>query len=102
MRRYELMVIITDELDDDGVKAVVAKIAQTVTDQGGRVVATDEWGKRPLAFELEHRAVGYYVIFDLELTPAALNELERQLKLNDSVMRFKTVRPDLRVHAPTA
>ncbi len=98
MRRYELMVIITDTLDDDGVEATRSRIRDVVSQQGGTIVDEADWGRRPLAYEINKRNHGYYVVLDLEISSDGLNEVERQLKLSDNVVRFKSVRPMLRVH----
>ena len=98
MRRYELMVIITDTLDDDGVEATRSRIRDVVAAQSGTIVDEADWGRRPLAYEINKRTHGYYVVLDVEISTEGLKELERQLKLSDDVVRFKSVRPMLRVH----
>lgn len=100
MRHYELMVILRDELDDDGAKALLERIEGAITGAGGELTQTDFWGKRPLAYEIDHRNHGYYAVLDFTLEPAELAEIERQLKINDDVVRFKTLRPDVRVRKP--
>ena len=99
MRRYEMMVIVSDALEEDAAKALVERIERVVGERGGNVLATDWWGKRELAYEIDHRGHGWYVVFDLQMPYDGLAELERLLKISDDVVRFKTVRPDLRVHA---
>jgi small subunit ribosomal protein S6 len=100
MRHYEMMVILRDTLEDDGAQALVEQIEQRVTDLGGEVKQTDFWGRRPFAYEIDHRGAGYYAVFDLELPPEGRDEIERQLKLHDDVVRLKTIRPATRVRRP--
>ena len=99
MRRYELMVIVSDALEEDAAKALIERIEKVVADQGGVVHGTDYWGKRQLSYEIDHRNYGWYVVFDIEMGSPGLNELERLLKISDDVVRFKTVRPDVRVRS---
>jgi small subunit ribosomal protein S6 len=100
MRHYEMMVILTDALDEDGATALVERIEGIVRDGGGQVNQTDFWGRRPFAYEIDHRQSGYYAVLDLELPPESIAELERQLKINDDVVRYKLIRPEVRVRRP--
>lgn len=100
MRRYELMVIVTDTLDDDGADAALQRVRELIADQGGRLLDESFWGKRELTFEINHRRYGYYAVLDLEVELAGMEEIERRLKLDDDIVRFKAIRPDLRVRRP--
>ncbi len=101
MRHYEMMLILSDDLDDDGAQALVDHIVSQISGGGGQILKTDYWGRRQLAYEIDHRQHGYYVVLDLQMDPEALMEIERQLKINDNVVRFKTLRPDIRVRKPS-
>jgi small subunit ribosomal protein S6 len=98
MRRYEMMVIIRDELDEEGAQGVVQRIRDLVEQLEGRIVDEADWGKRKFAYEIDHQNYGWYVIFDVELSVEAKVEIERQLRISDNVLRFLTVRPDAHVH----
>lgn len=98
MRRYELMVMISDLIDEDAFQATLERIRNVLSKQEGTVVDEADWGKRPLAYEINKRTHAYYAVFDVEITREGLDEVERQLKLNDDVVRFKSVRPMLRIH----
>ncbi|MDP9023446.1 MAG: 30S ribosomal protein S6 [Actinomycetota bacterium] len=100
MRHYEMMLILRDDLDEEAVAQQVERIQSTITDSSGQVIQTEHWGRRPFAYEIDHRRSGYYVVLDLEAEADAVGELERQLKINDDVVRFKTIRPEVRVHKP--
>lgn len=96
-RTYELMVILHGSLDEQAVQDSIERIKSRVTDLGGTVDKVDHWGKRQFAYEIEHMTEGYYTVFDLQLEGEAHDELERQLRIADEVVRFKMIRPDLRV-----
>lgn len=99
MRRYELMMIVTDTIEEDAAKAAVEKAKDVLTKQGGTLLDEAWWGRRKLAYEINKRDHGYYAVLDLEGTTETVNELERQLKISDDVVRFKTVRPEIRVRS---
>jgi small subunit ribosomal protein S6 len=69
---------------------------RVVTQAGGSVEKIDVWGRRRLQFEIKHRVEGIYAVIDLMAEPAAVQELDRQLNLNEAVLRTKLVRPDAR------
>ncbi len=100
MRRYEMMLIVSDTLDEDDALAVFDKAKSVLADQGGELVDENWWGKRKLAYEIDKRTHGFYGVLDINAEHDAVVELERQLKLRDEVVRFKTIRPELRVTKP--
>lgn len=100
MRRYEMLVIITDTLEDEEARGVFDRAKTVLAEQGGHLIDDAWWGKRRFAYEIAKRNHGFYGVLDFEMESEGLNELERQLKLRDEVVRFKTVRPDLRVKKP--
>ena len=100
MRRYEMMLIVSDTLDEDDALAVFDKAKQVLSDNGGEVIDENWWGKRKFAYEIDKRTHGFYGVLDLEAEYDAVKELERQLKLRDEVVRFKTIRPEIRVTKP--
>ena len=99
MRSYELMIITHGGLDEPSVQGVIERFTKLVADQGGSVTNVDHWGKRQLAYEIDHQQEGYYTVIDLELGTDGLNELDRQLLLADEVVRHKIVRPEVRARA---
>ena len=99
MRRYELMVLMTDRLDEEAAQAAFEKAKNVLADQGGNLLEEAWWGKRKLAYEIDKRDHGFYGVLDFEATTEAVVELERQLKISDDVTRFKTVRPEIRVRS---
>lgn len=101
MRRYETMVILADSLDEPGATAQFDSLKQIVSDQDGNIVDEAWWGLRQLAYEINKRTHGWYGVLDLEIGTEGLAEFERLLKLSDNVVRFKTIRPDIRVTKPS-
>ena len=96
MRQYELMVILDPELDDRTVQPSLDKFLKVVTTDGGTVDTVDIWGRRRLAYEIDKNAEGIYAVVTLQAEPATVKELDRQLTLNESVLRTKVIRPDAR------
>ena len=94
MRHYELMLILDPEVDERNVSATVEKLLKVVPADGGTVDNVDVWGRRRFAYEIQKKAEGYYVVVDSHATPATTKELDRQLGLNETVMRTKILRPD--------
>ena len=94
MRQYELMMILSPEIDERAVAATVEKLVAVVPAEGGTIDNTDIWGRRRMAYEIAKKSEGIYAVIDLTATPATTKELERQLGLNESVLRTKILRPD--------
>ena len=96
MRQYELMVILDPELDDRTVAPSLDKFLTVITKDKGTVDNVDIWGRRRLAYEIDKNAEGIYAVVSLQAEPATVKELDRQLTLNESVLRTKVIRPDAR------
>ena len=94
MRKYEVMIIVDPDVDDRQVSPLIEKHAAVITKEGGTVDNTDVWGRRRFAYEINKKAEGIYAVLDLTCTPAAVQELDRQLNLNEAVLRTKVMRPD--------
>ena len=96
MRRYELMVILDPDLEERTVAPSLDQYLNLVRQGGGSVEKVDVWGRRRLAYEVNKKAEGIYAVMQLTADPETVRELDRQLGLNESVMRTKVVRPDVR------
>ena len=92
MRHYEFMVILDPSLDERTVAPSLDTFLNVVRNDGGKVDNVDVWGKRRLAYEIAKHSEGIYAVIDLNAESATVNELDRQLKLNDSVLRTKVLR----------
>lgn len=91
MNNYELVYIIQPNLDDDGVKAVDDRIGQAINGEDGTITNTAHWGKRRLAYPINGHFEGHYILHHLSMPPAALQNVERQLRLSEDVIRFLVV-----------
>ena len=96
MRTYELMVILDPNLEERTVAPSLDTYLNVVRNDGGSVDNVDVWGRRRLAYEIDKNAEGIYAIIELQAEPATVKELNRQLGLNESVLRTKVMRPDIR------
>ena len=96
MRQYEVMVILDPTLEERTIAPSLDAFLTVVTKDGGTVDKVDVWGRRRMSFEINKHAEGIYAIVDLKANPAAVQELDRQLNLNESVLRTKVLRPDAR------
>jgi len=94
MRRYEVMVILDPDLEERTIAPSLDQFLGVIRQDGGTVEKVDVWGRRRLAYEIKHKVEGIYAVLDLSAEPAAVKELDRQLNLNEAVLRTKLVRPD--------
>ena len=92
--QYELMVILSPEIDERTVAPSLDKFLKVITNDGGSIDKVDIWGKRRLAYEIAKHAEGIYAVVDVKAEPATVSELDRQLNLNESVLRTKVLRTD--------
>jgi small subunit ribosomal protein S6 len=93
MRHYEVMVILDPELDERTIAPSLDTFLSVIKNDGGSVEKVDIWGRRRLSFEINKKAEGIYAVIDLNAEPASVIELDRQLNLNESVLRTKVLRP---------
>lgn len=91
MRSYELVIIIQPDLEEDAVKGIIEKIQGWISDAGGSITKIDNWGKRRMAYEINKRRDGRYVLFEMQMPPTFSAELERNLRFLESVIRFSII-----------
>ena len=97
LRAYEVMVILDPNLEERTVAPSLEQYLDNVVKKdGGSVEKVDVWGRRRLAYEVAKNAEGIYAVIELQAEPATVKELDRQLSLNESVLRTKVIRPDVR------
>ena len=94
MRRYEVMVILDPDLEERTVAPSLDTYLNVVRQGGGSVESVDVWGRRRMAYEIDKKPEGIYAVIQLDAEPDVVRELDRQLSLNESVMRTKVMRPD--------
>jgi small subunit ribosomal protein S6 len=96
VRHYEVMVILDPTLEERTIAPSLDTFLNVIKSDGGTIEKVDIWGKRRLAYEIDKHADGIYAVIDINAEPAAVRELDRQLNLNESVLRTKVLRPDAR------
>ncbi|MDR2619710.1 MAG: 30S ribosomal protein S6 [Propionibacteriaceae bacterium] len=94
MRKYEIMVIISPDVDDRQVEPLVSKYLKVITDGKGTVDSTDFWGRRKLAYPINKKSEGTYVVVNVTCEPAVVQEMDRLLTIEEQVMRTKVMRTD--------
>ena len=95
MKKYELMTIFKPNLDAEEVDKLIEKISSVIAEFGGSIESTDKVGRKKLAYEINKKSEGYYVVYTFEANPEFITELERIYRITDSVMKFITVRKDV-------
>ncbi len=93
-RTYEVMYIIDPETSEENIGKLNESVGKLVETEGGSVVKVDEMGRRKLAYQINKKKEGYYVLFEIEGSGQEIAELERRMRVNDAVLRYITVRVD--------
>ena len=96
MRTYELMVILDSDLEERTVAPSLDRYLSVVKDGKGTVDSVDIWGRRRFAYPINKKSEGIYAVITMTANPDEVLELDRQLNLNESVVRTKLIRPDAR------
>ena len=94
MNQYEVLYVITPELDDEANQSVQDKFAKIITDNGGENEKTDVWGKRRLAYAIDYKTEGFYVLVNFNANPELPRELERNLRNDERIMRYMVTRKE--------
>nr|WP_275436095.1 30S ribosomal protein S6 [Corynebacterium singulare] len=94
VRHYEVMIILDPNQDERTVTPSLDKFLEVIRKDGGKVDKVDVWGKRRLAYPINKKEEGIYVVVDLECESESVLELDRRLNLNDSILRTKVLRTD--------
>ena len=94
MNKYELVLVVNAKIEDDARTAVVEKAKAYVTRFGGTVTEVEDWGKKRLAYEIQHMKEGFYYFIQFEADAACPAELEKRVLIMDNVLRYLVVRKD--------
>ena len=92
MNKYEVVYIIDPAVEEEARKALIAKFNDLITGNGGSVDKVEEWGKRRLAYAIDYKTEGYYVLVNFQAEADLPKELERNLQISDSVIRYQVIR----------
>ena len=93
-RTYEVMYIVDPETPADRIAKLNEAVGKVIEKEGGTVVRMDDIGRRPLAYQINKRNEGYYVLFEIDGSGQEIAELERRMRVNDMIMRYVTIRVD--------
>jgi small subunit ribosomal protein S6 len=102
LRPYEVLVIVDPRPTDEEIAALLTQVGEQATSLGAEVVKMENWGKRRLAYDIRKQREGTYAVFEVSAEPAMVKELERQLRLNENVLRFLSTRVPIRKKARPA
>jgi small subunit ribosomal protein S6 len=91
LRRYETVIIVPADLSDDDIITLIDRYKAIVSNHKGLVVKVEKWGKRKLAYEIRKHNKGFYMLIDFAGQSAVVAELERNLKIDDKILKFMTV-----------
>jgi small subunit ribosomal protein S6 len=94
MRIYEELFIVRPDATDEEVDPLIEQLTTLITGQGGSIIKTDKWGVRKLAYRVQKRNEGQYILMQFNAQPETVHELERRLRVADMVIKFITVRID--------
>ena len=92
MNKNEAMYIVTPEMEDEAIKGVIEKFSGIITANGGEIEKTDEWGRKKLAYPIDYKTEGYYVLVNFAAAPELPRELERNFRNDESILRYMVVR----------
>lgn len=93
MNKYESIIIINPNVDEEGMKALVSRFTDLINTDG-KLEKVDELGKRKLAYEVKKNAEGFYVVFYFEANTSLIAELERNYRITDEVIKFMTIKQE--------
>ena len=96
MNKYEAMYVITPELEDEAVKGIIEKYTGIITANGGEIEKVDEWGRRRLAYPINYKTEGWYVLVTFKAPADLPRELERNLEIYDDVLRYLVVKLEVK------
>lgn len=94
MKKYEVMYIINANVEEEKRSALVQTLGNIITDNGGVISKTNEWGMRDFAYRIDDMTKGYYVVVSFEADNACVAELDRLMRINSSVVRFLITRDE--------
>jgi len=94
LQRYEVVAIVLADLNEDDLNALIERIQNIITERKGVIAKLDKWGKRHLAYEIKKQRDGYYFLIDFAGDGAIVNEIERNCKIDDRVIKFMTIRKE--------
>lgn len=95
MKKYEVMYIINESVEPEKRGELIETLAKIITDNGGSVTKTDEWGMRDFAYQIDDMHKGYYVVVAFEADNECVKEYDRLMKINQNVVRYMITRDEV-------
>ena len=92
MRRYETIFILRPNVGEDEINRVIESTSKIIVDEKGTIIEMDKWGMKKLAYLIKKESLGYYVYCDYAGTPAAVAEIERKFRIDDTVLKYMTIK----------
>jgi small subunit ribosomal protein S6 len=92
MKDYELVMVLTPELEEKGVETFIEKVGRWISDRGGSITKVEKWGRRKLAYPIKHLWEGNYILAQFRVDPLKVKELRDNLKLSQEVIRYLVVK----------
>jgi len=102
MALYETVFIARQDISSAQAEALAQTFSQIIADNGGQVAKTEQWGLKTLAFRMNKNRKGHYVLFNIDAPAPAVLEMERNMRINEDVLRYLTVRVDALEEGPSA
>ena len=94
MPYYETVFIARQDLSETQVTEITEQMSKVITDNGGKIHKTENWGLRKFAYKMNKASKGHYVLLETDAQSDAINEMERQMRLNEDIVRLQTIRED--------
>jgi small subunit ribosomal protein S6 len=102
MAFYETVFIARQDITSAQAETLAETYSQLISDNGGKVTKTEHWGLKTLAFRMNKNRKGHYVLFNIDAPPAAVLEMERNMRINEDVLRYMSIRVDVLEEGPSA
>ena len=99
---YESVFIARQDISASQTEGLTETFSQIITEQGGNIVSVENWGLRSIAYRINKNRKGHYVLMNIDAPAPALHEMERQMRINEDVLRYMTIRVDGFEEGPSA
>ncbi len=101
MRKYETIFILDPDLEEEQTQSAIEKAKDIITQNSGEILKFEDWGKRKLAYQVQKKAKGHYILIHFIGSPTLVSELERNFRVMDAVIKFQSIRLD-ESHVPSS
>ena len=102
LQDYELAIIVSPKIEGEALETTVGNINKFITERGGVISQTDQWGKKKLAYPIKHFLEGHYVLFKFKMEPTLNKALEANLKISEEIIRYMLIKLETQTPSPKA